>query len=80
MPFQANESPTKSVADGSATAGKEPREIARLDIPSPRDAVVTAYSEWQQSNVVDKVLKEEFWKACNATLEDVLDLEQVYED
>jgi hypothetical protein len=62
------------------TAGKEPGEIARLDIPGPRDAAVMAYSEWQQSNVVDEALKEEFRKACNATLEDGLDLEQVYED
>jgi hypothetical protein len=80
LPSQANESPTKSVADSSVTAGKETGEIARLDIPGPRDAAVMAYSDWQQSNVVDEALKEEFRKACNATLEDGLDLEQVYED
>ena len=63
------------------TAKKQLGEIARrLDIPGPRDAAVIAYSEWQQSNVIDKALKEEFRKACNATLDDGLDLEQVYED
>jgi hypothetical protein len=80
LPSQANESPKKSVADGSVTAGERPHENARLDIPGPRDAAVMAYNEWQQSNVVDEALKEEFRKACNATLEDGLDLEQVYED
>jgi hypothetical protein len=80
LPSQANESPTQSIADGSVTAGKHPQESARLEIPGPRDAAVIAYSEWQQSNVVDEALKEEFRKACNATLEDGLDLEQVYED
>ena len=81
LPSQANESPTKSVADCSVTAKKQLGEIARrLDIPGPRDAAVIAYSEWKQSNVIDEALKEEFRKACNATLDDGLDLEQVYED
>jgi hypothetical protein len=80
LPSQASESPTQSIADGSVTAGKQPQESARLEIPGPRDAAVIAYSEWQQSNVVDEALKEEFRKSCNATLEDLLDLEQVYED
>jgi hypothetical protein len=62
------------------TAGERPYKNARLDIPSPRDATVMAYSKWQQSNVVDEALKEEFRKARNATIEDGLDLEQVYED
>jgi hypothetical protein len=34
----------------------------------------------QQSNIVDDALKEEFQKACDATLDDELDLEQVCED
>lgn len=51
-----------------------------IDIPGPRDAAVLAYSKWQQSNVVDKVLKSEFRKAYDAALQDSLDLEQVYKD
>jgi hypothetical protein len=51
-----------------------------MDIPGPRDAAVIAYSESQQSNVVVEKLKEGFQKVCNVTLQDGLDLEQVYED
>jgi hypothetical protein len=45
LPSQANESPKKSVADGSVTAGERPHENARLDRPGPRDAAVMAYNE-----------------------------------
>jgi hypothetical protein len=41
---------------------------------------VKEYGEWQQSNVVDEALKAEFQKACEVTLQDGLDLEQVHED
>lgn len=51
-----------------------------LDIPGPRDLAVTAYSEWQQSNVVNEAQKIEYQKACDAALLEMLDLEQVYED
>jgi hypothetical protein len=51
-----------------------------LNIPGPRDVAVVAYSEWQRSNVVHKAQKVEYQKACDATLQDMLDLEQVYED
>jgi hypothetical protein len=80
LPSQSHQSPMTSIADSTTTAQNQPAETLRLDIPGPRDAAVIAYSEWQQSNVVDEALKEEFQKACDATLEDGLDLEQVYED
>jgi hypothetical protein len=80
LPSSSHQSPNTSIADSTAIAQKQPAETLRLDIPGPRDAAVIAYSQWQQSNVVDEALKEEFQKACNATLEDGLDLEQVYED
>jgi hypothetical protein len=51
-----------------------------LDIPGPRDLAVAAYSQWQQSNVVDEAQKMEYQKACDAALMEMLDLEQVYED
>jgi hypothetical protein len=41
---------------------------------------VRLYCEWQQSNVADERLKTEFRKACDVSLADGLDLEQVYED
>jgi hypothetical protein len=80
LPTQPHESHLPSVVDNTATAQKQTPENPRLDIPGPRDAAVIAYSEWQQSNVVNDALKEEFQKACDATLEDGLDLEQIYED
>ncbi|KAM3064619.1 hypothetical protein ACMFMF_011893 [Clarireedia jacksonii] len=52
----------------------------RLEIPGPRDVAVKNYSHWQQSKVNDDILKVEFRKACDITLADGLDLEQVYED
>jgi hypothetical protein len=51
-----------------------------LDIPGPRDVAVAAYSDWQQCKVVDQMLQLEYQKACDATLRDGLDLEQVFED
>jgi hypothetical protein len=80
MPSQPHESPAARVADGVTTTAKQHSKSLDLDIPGPRDAAVIAYSEWQQSNVEDEALKDEFRKACAATLEDGLDLEQVYED
>ncbi|KAF2820762.1 hypothetical protein CC86DRAFT_303961, partial [Ophiobolus disseminans] len=78
---QPHESPMTKVNNSSnATAMKQYSRSHGLDIPGPRDAAVIAYCEWQQSNVVDELLKDEFRKACVATLEDGLDLEQVYED
>jgi hypothetical protein len=81
MPSQPHESPMTKVNDSrDMTAVKQHSRSLDLGIPGPRDAAVIAYSEWQQSNVVDEALKDEFRKACVATLEDGLDLEQVYED
>jgi hypothetical protein len=51
-----------------------------LDIPGLRDTAVREYSEWQQSRVGDKLLKDEFQKACDAILMEGLDLELVHED
>jgi hypothetical protein len=39
-----------------------------------------AYSDWQQSNVVDEAQKNEYQKACDLVLGEMLDLEQVYAD
>jgi hypothetical protein len=80
LPSQPHESPMARVEDNIVTALKQRSQSLDLEIPGPRDAAVIAYSEWQQSNVVDETLKEEFRKACVATIEDGLDLEHVYED
>ncbi|KAI4940893.1 hypothetical protein J4E91_011150 [Alternaria rosae] len=55
-------------------------QAGSLDIPSPRDLAVAAYSRWQQSNVADKAQKIEYQKACDLTLLEMLDLEQLHED
>jgi hypothetical protein len=49
-------------------------------MPGPWDLAVREYSEWQQPNVVDEMLKMELHKACDMALDDGLDLEQVSED
>jgi hypothetical protein len=54
--------------------------VNRLDIPGHRDVAIKKYSNWQQSQVNDKILKVEFQKACDVTLADGLDLEQIYQD
>jgi hypothetical protein len=41
---------------------------------------VKRYSDWQCSQVGDEALKIEYRKACDLTLADGLDLEQVYKD
>jgi hypothetical protein len=54
--------------------------IIPLVIPGLRDVAVKEYSDWQQSKVVDPILKAEFQKACDVALADGLDLEQIHED
>ncbi|OJD20431.1 hypothetical protein ACJ73_08236, partial [Blastomyces percursus] len=49
-------------------------------IPGPRDEAVKAYTQWQELNVTDDVLKEDFRKARDVALANGLDLEQVYND
>ena len=51
-----------------------------LDILGLWDMAVRRYSDWQCSKVGDESLKLEYQKACDLTLGDGLDLEQVYED
>jgi hypothetical protein len=58
------------VADDIAMVTKQRPWSLDLDIAGPRDAAVIADSEWQQSNVVDEALKDEFRKPYVATLED----------
>ena len=56
------------------------KSSARLEIPGLRDIAVQRYSNWQCSQVGDKTLKMQYRKACDLTLADGLDLEDVYED
>jgi hypothetical protein len=76
----SHQSSIASSVDSSTSLKAHPANIISLDIPGPRDVAVRLYSEWQQSNVADERLKTEFQKACDVSLDDGLDLEQVYED
>jgi hypothetical protein len=80
LPQQSGQSP--STTSTLSVPSFNDRALGRvsLDIPGPRDLAVTAYSQWQQSNVVDEAQKMEYQKACDVTLLEMLDLEQLHED
>ncbi|EMD96376.1 hypothetical protein COCC4DRAFT_155192 [Bipolaris maydis ATCC 48331] len=71
-----------STMSTSSALYSEERASRRVDlgIPGPRDLAVVAYSRWQQSNVADEAQKMEYQKACDITLQEMLDLEQLHED
>jgi hypothetical protein len=77
---QSHQSPIVNSSEPTPAAEVRPFGDTCLDIPGLRDQAVKEYSEWQQSNVCDETQKADFRKACEAALEDGLDLEQVYED
>ncbi|KAF2022548.1 hypothetical protein EK21DRAFT_119643 [Setomelanomma holmii] len=77
-PFQ--DSPLLRSSSASSASHERLADSASLDISGPRDLAVMAYSDWQQSNVVDEAQKNEYQKACDLVLREMLDLEQVYED
>jgi hypothetical protein len=54
--------------------------VDRLNISGLRDVAVAEYTNWQQSQVRDPKLKNEFQKACDVALAYGLDLEQVNGD
>ncbi|KAJ5820548.1 hypothetical protein N7474_006139 [Penicillium riverlandense] len=64
----------------AAKNADDPTDLGQLEIPRPRDVAVKECVEWQQSNVTDDNLKPAFRQACDVTLEDGLNLEQVYKD
>lgn len=56
------------------------QEADQLIIYGPRDVAVRDYSAWQETNVIDETLKAQFRLACDVTLANGLDLEQIHED
>ncbi|KAI1833425.1 hypothetical protein DTO013E5_8435 [Penicillium roqueforti] len=54
--------------------------VDQLIIDGPRDMAVREYTAWQETNVVDDNLKAQFRQACDVTLANGLDLEQIHED
>jgi len=77
---QTHSSPMPISSETTPQAAVQPSSGTCLGIPGPRDLAVKAYSDWQQTNVVDEELKAEFRKAGEVTLQDGLDLEQVHDD
>ncbi|CAI7638513.1 unnamed protein product [Penicillium pancosmium] len=51
-----------------------------LTIDGPRDVAVKEYSTWPETNVIDENLRAQFQLACDVTLANGLDLEQIHED
>lgn len=80
MPSQSHDSPLTVSASGTPVSEKRGFCRVSFDIPGPRDLAVMAYTEWQRSNVVDEAQQAEYQKACDVTLLEMLDLEQVHED
>ncbi|EOA85573.1 uncharacterized protein SETTUDRAFT_29158 [Exserohilum turcica Et28A] len=80
MPSPASESPSSALVSSGAMYRRPSSGKCCLDIPGPRDIAVAAYGDWQQFKVVDQTLQLEYQKACDVTLRDGLDLEQVFED
>jgi hypothetical protein len=75
LPQHSGQSPsTISTLGVPPCKERAPRRVS-LNIPGPRDLAVVAYSQWQQSNVVDEAQKMEYQKACDITLLEMLDLE-----
>lgn len=54
--------------------------FSSVDIPDALDMAVWLYSEWQQSNIINTDWKLDIQKAYDVTIEDALDLEQIYTD
>jgi hypothetical protein len=80
LPPSTHESPSASSSVSTTATDICPPTITSLDIPGARDVAVRMYTEWQQSQVADEVLKAEFRKARDVALNDGLDLEQLYGD
>lgn len=80
MPSLSSGSPSTPSTGSTPISKHLHSDRASLDIPRPCDVAVLAYSEWQRLNVVDEAQRAEYQKACDATLWEMLDLEQVYED
>jgi hypothetical protein len=80
MPSPASELPPTASVGSGPTYRRPLSGKSCLDIPGPRDIAVAAYGDWQQSKVVDQTLQLEYQKARDVTLQDGLDLEQVFED
>lgn len=59
---------------------KNGQEEDQLIIDGPRDVAVRDYSAWQETNVIDETLKAQFRLACDVTLTNGFDLEQIHED
>jgi hypothetical protein len=80
LPGQPSQSSMISFPGPNSAVGLPTNSSSCLDIPGLRDVAVQNYCAWHQSKVAEKLLKMEYQKACELTLADGLDLEQVYAD
>ncbi|KAJ5564500.1 hypothetical protein N7513_000742 [Penicillium frequentans] len=75
QPPQATDSVPASVLPS-----QQSQQVLLLTIDGPRDVAVREYSAWQETNVIDETLKAQFQLACDVTLANGLDLEQIHGD
>lgn len=80
LPGQPYHTPAGSVPAEIPVLDMPSTPVNRLDIPGLRDEAVEEYKAWQQSQVKYEIQKVEFQKACDAALEEGLDLEQIHKD
>lgn len=80
LPAQASPLSVPTTPTPMPTSCPERPPPGFLEIPGLRDVAVAEYSDWQQSQVNDDRLKEEFRKARDTALEDGLDLVQIHKD
>jgi hypothetical protein len=71
---------TNSIATLATSPPQHAQTADPLIIDGPRDLAVREYSAWQETNVIDDILKAQFRQACDVTLANGLDLEQIHED
>ncbi|KAG9196829.1 hypothetical protein G6514_003942 [Epicoccum nigrum] len=60
MPSPSHGSSLTTSASATPTSEKPLSASVCLNIPGPRDVAVVAYSEWQQSNVIDETQRVEY--------------------
>ena len=80
LPQHSGQSPSTMSILSVPSSRERALRCTSLDIPGPRDSAVAAYTQWQQSNVVNEAQKIEYQNACDITLLEMLDLEQLHED
>lgn len=82
-PININVSSTPHVANADVASAPEssaPKGVERLNIPGLREDVLENYTQWHHSKVGTAMLRNEFTKSKDFTLESGFSLDQVHRD